>query len=298
MQIFDKYIIPKSRLILISATLFIAVSCSTTKYIPITDIKPMPASKIVRKVESKKPIYQNYVAKKVSIDFENDENSGSFSGQFKIKRNKSILFSIKKMSVPLGKVFLTQDSLFLINYFDRSYIADDIAKIQDLIGIDLDYNLLQALLTADISKILEEETIDKDLISTIDSQMYRIDSQLNPRISKAISTGNDKRLSRYMKRMDDSEFLNYSLWVDPQYFIIKKLVLKNIKSKEDVTINFSEYELVGRSLFPQQLLLEYFSPKQKMKVEINLSKLSVKPDNDFTFNIPDKYEKMKLSGSK
>ncbi len=290
--------ITKYRLILLIMTLFVTVSCSTTRNLPVAEIKPMPALKIVRKVESKKPIYQNYVAKKVSIDFENEENNGSFSGQFKIKRNKSILFSIKKMSVPLGKAYLTQDSLFFINYFDRSYVADDIEKIQDLIGIDLDYNFLQALLTADISKILEEDVIDKDLISTIDSQMYRIDSQFNPRISRAILTDNEKKLSRYMKRMDDSEFLNYSLWVDPQYFIIKKFVLKNIKSKEDITINFNEYELVGRSLFPQQLLLEYYSPKQKMKVEINLSKLSVKPDNDFTFNIPDKYEKMKLSGSK
>jgi hypothetical protein len=42
----------------------------------------------------------------------------------------------------------------------------------------------------------------------------------------------NKRLNRYMKRMDDSEFLNYSLWVDPQYFIIKKLVIKNIKAKK------------------------------------------------------------------
>ncbi len=298
MQSFRIIRIAKYRFILLIMTLFITFSCSTTRNLPLAEIKPMPALKIVRKIESKKPIYQNYVAKKVSIDFENEENSGSFSGQFKIKRNKSILLSIKKMSVPLGKAYLTQDSLYFVNYFDRSYVADDIANIQDLIGLNLDYNLLQALLTADISKILEEESIDKDLISTIDSQMYRIDSQFDPRISKAISTGNDKRLNRYMKRMDDSEFLNYSLWVDPQYFIIKKLVLKNIKSKEDVTINFNEYELVGRSLFPQQLQLEYFSPKQKMKVEINLSKLSVKPDNDFTFNIPDKYEKLKLSGSK
>jgi hypothetical protein len=95
------------------------------------------------------------------------------------------------MSVPLGKAYLTQDSLYFVNYFDRSYVADDIANIQDLIGLNLDYNLLQALLTADISKILEEESIDKDLISTIDSQMYRIDSQFDPRISKAISTGNE-----------------------------------------------------------------------------------------------------------
>ncbi len=285
-------------ILIVAAVVLLAVSCSTTRNLPVSEIKPMPATKIIRKVESKKPIYQNYVAKKVSIEFENEESNGSFSGQFKIKRNKSIIFSVKKLSVPLGKAFLTQDSLFLVNYFDRSYIADDIERLQQLLGIDLDFNTLQALLTADISRIIEEEGVDKELISTIDSQMYRIDSKYDPRISKAISTGNEKRLSRFMKRMDDSEFLNYSVWVDPQYFVIRKLILKNIKSKEDVTINFNEYELVGRSLFPQQLMLEYYSPKNKMKVEINLSKLSVKADNDFTFNIPEKYERMNLTNGK
>lgn len=266
-------------------------SCSTTRKLPVMEIKPMNAYKVLRRVEKEVPYYTNYESKKISVDYQLNNEGNSLSGQFKIKRNKSIIVTIRKMSLPLGRGLITPDSVTFVNYFDKNYISGDYETLKKILGVNLDYNLIQTLLTADISKLLESENFNKEIISVIDSQMYRIDSQFDPRIDKALSTGNERRLTRYMKRMDDSEFMDYTLWIDPQYFVVRKISLNNIKYKENITIHYDQYELVGRSLFPQQVSFEYLSPSRKLVIQMKLSKSSTKTDNDFSFSIPEKFNK-------
>jgi hypothetical protein len=253
----------------------------------------MPAIKIMKKIDRETPVYNNYESKKISIDYDVNDEKNSFSGQFITKRNKCIILTIRKMSVPLGRALITPDSIKFVNYFDKSYLAGDYSDIKKLLRIDIDYNLIQALLTADISKMLQEENFNKEVFSVIDSQMYRIDSRFDPRIDRALTSGNEKLLNRYMKRMDDSEFFDYSIWVDPQYFVIRKIILNDIKYKKNITIRYNQYELVGRSLFPQEVSFDFFSPKQKLSILLKLSKSSVNTNNDFSFSIPEKFEKIK-----
>lgn len=290
---------PTGKLHLFCLLLVVALivsSCSTTRKLPVFEVKPMTASKVMRKVEHESPFYNIYESKKVSIDFQINDEKNSLSGQFKLKKNKCIILSIRKLSLSLGKGLFSPDSIVFVNYFDKSFLTGSFADIKKLLGVDLDYDLMQALLTADITKLLENEDFDKDLFSVIDSQMYRIDSRIDPKIDRALTSGNEKQLNRYIKRMDDSEFVDFSFWVDPQYFVIRKISLTDIKHKENINIRYNQYELVGRSLFPQEVIFDFYSPTQKVSFVIRLSKSSVNTDNDFSFSIPEKFEKVKLKG--
>ena len=280
--------------IIFAFTLFISVSCSTARRVSTYEIKPMSTSKIIRRVTKEIPSYKNYESKRISLNYEDNNNRNNFSGQFKIDRDKCIILTLKKLNMPLGRGYITPDSFIFVNYYDKNYIQDNIQSLQQILGIDLDFDLLQALLTADISKLITNEEFDKELTSYIDENMYRIDSQFKSKISKAITAGNNKRLNRYMKRMNDSEFINYNVWIDPQYFVIRKLTVKDIKYNENLTIHYDQYELVDHSLFPQQITVEFATPQKNTTVELKLSKTSVNKQNDFSFNIPDKFEKQNL----
>lgn len=276
-------------------SLWIFSSCSSTRKFSVAEIKPISTSKIIRKVSKEIPNYKSYEAKKVTITYEDEESKNTFSGQFKIKRDDRILLTLKKLSMPLGRGLVTTDSLFLINYFEKYFIEEQIETMQQIFGVDLDYTLFQALLTADVSSLLKDEAFDKELTSVIDENMYRIDSQLNSRIDRAISKGNNKKLDKYMTKMDDSEFLKYTVWVDPEFFVIRKLAFNDLKHNEELVINFDQYEVVGRNLFPQQISLKMFSPTKKMNLDMKLSRPSINKVSGFNFNIPDKYEKFKVA---
>lgn len=273
--------------------LLITASCSTSRKIAVENLKPISASKLIKKVEREKPDYQNFEAKKISVAFQSDDMSNSVTGQLKIKKDKKILLSVKKLTLPIGKAMLTPDSLYFINYLDRSFASDNAAKIQKLIGVDLSYNLLQALFTADISSMIDDKDFGKNSEVTIDSKMYRIDNKIE--IKKADETTKEKNFEKYLEGAYDADTMNYSLWIDPQTYVVKKISLSKPTNKENITILFNEFELVGKSLFPQNIKMEYFSPSQTLKAEMNLSKLTTKSDNEFNFSIPDKYERINLS---
>ncbi|MBN1925902.1 MAG: DUF4292 domain-containing protein [Prolixibacteraceae bacterium] len=275
-------------------TVFIFASCNISKQLPVYEVRPMTAPKIIRKIETEKPVYRNYSSKKVSVNFENGESKNIFSGQLKIKRDECIIVSMRKMSVPLGKGKITTDSILFVNYFENYYMSEGIDKIINILGYPFDFNMIQSLLTGDISKIISQVMAGREMVSTIDSQLYRVENLLNPKISRALEANNERRIERYQKIYDDNEFLTLTLWVDPLYFVVKKMVLFNFKTNENIIINFSEHELIGRSLFPQSFVFEYLSDKNKATVEIKLSKSSVNKEKDFSFNIPDSYEKLNL----
>ncbi|MBN2806159.1 MAG: DUF4292 domain-containing protein [Prolixibacteraceae bacterium] len=269
-------------------------SCATSKKASSGEIKPMTAGKIIRKVADETPKYKNYESKKITVNYQDIKNKSSFSGQFKIDRDECIILTLKKLNFPLGKGMITPDSIHFVNYIDRYFVKGEISALQNLIGVEVDYDLIQALLTADVSKLLQNKEFDKELISNIDENMYRIDSQFNPKIDRALTSGNEKRLNRYMQRMDDSEFIDYNVWVDPVFFVIRKLTFNDIKYKETLTILYNEYEVVGRSLFPQQISFSMQTPKQNLELMIRLTRPTVNKSNDFTFSIPEKYDELKL----
>jgi hypothetical protein len=278
------------------AILLVVSSCRTMRPLPVFEVKPMTALKVMRKVERETPLYTNYQSKKVSFEYGVNDDKMSFSGQFKIKRNKCIIISIRKLSVPLGRGLLSPDSIVVVNYFEKNYLKGDFADIKKLLGINLDYNLVQALLTADISKFVKEEDFDKDLYSTIDSQMYRLDSRFDPRSNPSPSSVNLKQPNRTTKRTDDTSANNFSFWVDPQFFVVRKLVLNDSKHNQNIVIHYNDYQVIGRSLFPQEVSFDFSSQNRKVSFLIKLSKTSVNSDYDFSFSVPEKFEKSKLNG--
>jgi hypothetical protein len=98
-----------------------------------------------------------------------------------------------------------------------------------------------------------------------------------------------------MKKMDNSKFINYSVWIDPFNFLIRKITFNNLKNDDHLTISYDHFELVNKSLFPQEISLEVLTPERKRSIEMKLSKSSVNKTDNFSFNIPEKYEKNKLT---
>ena len=268
-----------------------ATSCSTSRRMASYEAKPMSTSRIVRKVERETPSFKSYESKRLSINYSDNEGRSNFSGQFKINHDKCSIITLRKMNLPIARALISPDSLLLVNYFDKNYVRDNISSLQQVFGIDIEYAMLQALLTADIGLLFNNSMFDKDLESVIDDNQYRIDSKLNSRIDKALDKGDDRKLERFMQRMDASEFTTYSAWIDPQQFVIRKLTFNDIKHDTKLTVNYDDYKRVGRSFFPQKIEIEYVTPVQNMTLDVKLSKVAVNKVKDFSFNVPEKYDR-------
>lgn len=278
-----------------TALVLLLASCSSTKNIVSEEIQPLGASRIMRKVLAESPRYQIYSSKKMNVDFDINGTKNSISASFQVERDDEIYMSIRKLNFPVGKIKVTTDSISIVNYLQKSYLYGDIEAAQYLMGANVDFRLLQAVLTADMRALTDDDIYNKNLISVIDNGMYRIDSQVKGKIGKAIEKGKDKRLSRYMDKMDPDDFVNFSIWVDPQLFVVRKIQLQNEKDDETITLSYDNYEKIQRQKFPCEASFEYLSKDKKIVLDLEIVKQTINKREDVAFTIPDKYKRINIS---
>lgn len=275
------------------AILFLAIiaSCNVSRKTTSYETKPMSTDRIVRKVVKQAPEYKNYESKRMAISYFDGEKKGSLTGQLKIDYDKALLVTLRKMNLPVARALITTDSITVINFIEKNFVTDKLSIINDIFGIDIDYNTLQSLLTADVSKLVDSNLFEKDIVSEIDSDQYRINSQFNRKIDRAIQQSNQQKLKRYMQSMDESEFTSYSAWIDPHDFVLRKIELNDMKNNEKITVQYDEYKPIGHSLYPQIINLSFSSALNNLQLEIKISRPTVNETKDFNFSIPNTYEK-------
>ena len=282
-----------SYLTIVLASLFLATitSCNVSRKAAYYEVKPMATSRIVRKVVKQSPEYKNYESKRMAISYFDGDKKGSLTGQLKIDYDKALIVTLRKMNLPVARALITTDSITVVNFIEKNYIQDQLTILNELFGVNIGYEMLQALLTADVSKLVDSNLFDKDIVSDIDSDQYRIDSQFNKKIDRALQQSNQQKLRRYMQNMDDSEFTSYSAWIDPRDFVLRKIEFNDIKNNEKIIVKYDDYKPVGRSLYPQAISLSFSSSLNNLQLDIKVSRPSVNETKDFSFSVPDTYEK-------
>ncbi|HNZ71823.1 MAG TPA: hypothetical protein PKJ43_04330 [Prolixibacteraceae bacterium] len=90
-------------LLTLCAITVLFASCSTSRWVALTEIRPMAAQKLMRKVERESPSFNSYGSKKVNIEYTLNNQKNSFSGQFKLKRNECLIASARKFTMTVVK---------------------------------------------------------------------------------------------------------------------------------------------------------------------------------------------------
>lgn len=281
----------KKLYIVISIACLLGVSsCKVTRKITSRNLAPMPAEKLLTKVENEAPVYNTYEAKKVTVSYTEDGKKNSFSGNIILNRDKMLALTARKMNIPLGRAYASPDSFILINYIDKNYIRDDIGIINSLFGFDIDYAMLQALITADIRKLIDTNKFDNNLLSTIDEKQYRIDSQYKRKNeSKNSEAKNKNPLQQVFDKLNETELINYSAWIDPNLYIINKVKINNSDNNQIITLLYNDYQMIEKSMFPQRITCIIDGPKSKIEVEMKLSRSQINGVNNISVSVPKTY---------
>ena len=86
------------------------------------------------------------ISTKVEIEFI-DEKSTSFKAHLRVQKDSVIWISITPLfGIEMARVMITQDSVMLMNRVKAEYFKGDFAYINKMFNVELDFEMLQALL--------------------------------------------------------------------------------------------------------------------------------------------------------
>jgi hypothetical protein len=274
---------------------FAFTSCKTTKLVTIEKVKPISTNRLIKKIEDNSFDYDMMAIKRIACQYEGPNDKTSFRANLKSEKDKRMLLTLSKINVPIARLYLTPDSVKMVNYLDKSYLREDYDYLSDFVNADLDFEMIQSIISNEAFSYRDSERDNdfKDFVSYIDSGRYVLQSLKNRKLNKILRKGKEDKIDRYLKKLDEDDFVIQRLFVDPKTFKIQKIELDDQSNNRKVTVDFSEFEKVNRQLYPGDIDIYFASPKKELSIKIKLSKFSTDKDQSFNFNIPDRYDRVK-----
>lgn len=270
--------------------LILGSGCKHTEKIVIEKkVKPVSVRRVVRMVTENELKYRTLSVKKVSLTIDNNGEVKSARGFYRIKRDSIIQVSAQTLIIPVGKLELGTDSFKIVNHLAKQVIKGTIQNIADTIGYDIDFQTIQSILSNHMQSLKQEfkENQFKDYVAVVENNMYKISSIRERRFRKFAA--NEVKLERFKQRKDEPHLVKQDIYVDPDIFVVRKEIYHDIDTDRIITIEFSEFKAIGTKWFPGKIHLSV-SGKEKLDIQVELSKVSIDDEKDFGFSIPSKYK--------
>ena len=275
--------------IIICALLF--QSCKQAEKIVLPKrIKHYSVGKVIKLVNEKSLKYETLSVRKVAMSLSNEGKVTSVRGSYKIRRDSIIQIYAQKLAIPVGKIEVNIDSFKVVYFIDQKLFVGKNNYLSKLLGIDVDFSVLQALLSNKLFSF-RQDLKDKDFrefVCEIEDNMYKISSIRDRKLRRF--NKNEEALERYRNRLDIDHLIKQDIYIDPDSFVVKKMVFNDLDNNKGIKLEFSKYEKVDEQWFPGLIEIALTGQK-KVELSIEMSKVSLDDEKNFGFSVSPKYKK-------
>ncbi len=108
------------------------------------EIPPLSKEEIIKEYLSQ-PDY-TFISGKAKVDFNSDFGSGKVNLYVRSIKDSLLWIAAKKVSVEVGRVLITTDSIFIINRVDRAYQKFGLEEIQKRYGVSASLPYIQNMI--------------------------------------------------------------------------------------------------------------------------------------------------------
>jgi len=290
-----------SRLVPILFTILVFIwgtSCRAPKEIAVVNLKPMATGRLLKKIDQNAFDYDYLTIKRINCQFSSNETKTSFRINLKAKKDDRMLVAISKLNIPVGRVLLTPDSVFYVNYIDHNYFLDDYTFISDFLNMDVDFNTVQAIISNNAFSYRDDPRNDfKTFDSFIEDGKYVLQSEKTRKIFKIenkMEKGKQQKVDRRLKRLDVEALILQKMFFDPFSFSLTKLEITDKTNLRSIFMSFGDFEKVGGKDYPETIDMNFSSEEQEISMKIRMSGFSTDEIESFELKIPEKYEEIKV----
>jgi hypothetical protein len=268
-------------------------SCRTARVATTTTtVKPITTSKLIRNIENNAFDYQHLAIKKIACQFDNGKSKTSFKASILAEKDKRITVMLTKLNIPVGRLWLTPDSVKFINYMEDTYFIDDYSYLSSWLDMDLDFETVNAIISNNIFSLQDENPDKQEYITRIDSGMYVLESVTKMKRKTENQGEKARKPARKSKPVITDAPVNQSVYVDPETYKLRKIKMEDAVNSRNLYIDFSNYTSIEKQLYPGEIDLRFASPESSIQLNVKLGGFSMEKENEVRFKVPEKYTRI------
>ena len=240
-----------------------AVSCKSTKVVTGGEVDSRLTSKAVIKAHYQNETVFKTLNGRVKIGYSDGESSQNVTVSLRMEKDKAIW-----LSAPLGivKAYITPDRVSFYNKLENEYFDGDFSYLSEILGTEVDFSILQNLLTGQAIVDLRKEKYN--LSATTDTY------ELTPKLPGALY----KTLFK----------------VEPKNFKIALQQLSQPQEKRLLEIDYKNYQLIDKEIFPNEIMIEAISKDETNTIELEYRNLELNGPVNFPYKIPNGFKEIEL----
>jgi len=289
---------PLDRLILALAGFMLLAlsSCRTARVIPRTTavVRPITTGKLIRNIDNNAFEYKHLSIRKISCQFDNGKTKASFKASILADKDKHITLLLSKLNIPVARIWLTPDSVKLINYMEDTYLLDDYSYLSSLVGIDLDFTTIHAIISSNVFS-LRDDKHDKDnyeSMTRIDSGLYVLESVNRLKTKRQNQRVHPGKSRKNTPKINDEAQVLQTLYVDPDTYKIRKIRMDDKANSRKLNIDFSDFVPVNKQIYPGEISLHFSGPDGVVQLKIRLNGFSTANEKEVRFKVPENYTRI------
>lgn len=236
--------------------------------IPVADDLLRSSERALRTLHTNQANFEYYSAR-FSGDALWDDKNYNIAGSIKIQQDKAIFLSVAPfLGIELARLLITPDTIKFLNRLQSTYFVGDIGFLNRMLRTDLDFYMLQAILTGND---FEHFTADNFSV-TDDRSMVYLHSPARGR--------NDNR---------DGTRFEHSIWMEGTNFRIRKAIVVDPLTQRRIEADYNNYENLDGQWLPNDLAISFIEPKGRSELSIRLNRTTLNQPQEFSFSIPSRY---------
>ncbi|MBC5775646.1 DUF4292 domain-containing protein [Pontibacter sp. KCTC 32443] len=210
---------------------------------------------------SVKNIEFNYLTAKGQLKLEDKGETTSSGYTLRIKKDSVIWVSVQPgLGIEAARLKVTQDSVHLINRIHKEYLATDYSFLSDKFQVNMNYEVLQAILLGNYQAQGQEKVMDADQL-------------------------------QHIQQLRTNLLFDYFVGRDSQK--LQQLNVKDQQTQNTIIVKYNNFQEVGQVAFAHEMAAEVQQKGIASTFTLNHTKVTTTDEIlTFPFAVPSDYKRL------
>ena len=193
----------------------------------------------------------------------------SVSGLIRLKKDSAIYVSISPvLGIEVARLLLTTDTVKFVNRLEGSYYVGDTQFLKRNLGVDVDFSMLQGLITGNDFKGFETE----NFVMSNERGMIRLSNPLRSNYNNTL-------------------VLSQNMYIDSEHYKIRQNLISD-RNERNVAANYAQWENIEGQLFPLSMKLVFSDRANYAELDLRFSRVTINTPQNMNFRIPPRYDQI------
>ncbi|MFK7058544.1 DUF4292 domain-containing protein [Flavobacterium oreochromis] len=203
---------------------------------------------------------------KSNVNYKDEKQSLSVSADIRIKKNETILITLKMLGFTGAKALLTPTSVKYYEKIGGKFFDGDYKMLSNWLGTELNFQKIQNLL---LGKAIDDLFLGKYIMTKENN---------NPKLEE-VTEGN---------------FIKSYLF-DSNHFWLNKQEIKQIEPDRKMIVRYADYNLASEAILPMELAIFAIQGNKSTEIVIQNKSVSFNEELTFPYSVPKGYDPIKIN---